>query len=235
MKLDLSLTALATAYAFFLGISYLYGFWDVFNIGYSIIIHFISPLDIFKAAIIPSVAILFYMSLHINSIDMDKLYKDTHLEKVNSGEKWKNFKSNFIFVSIVAMTIIGTLAYKGFYLNEAPYKQSSNNFFISYIIWLSLFTTNSFIPRINSNLRCIFLLILVFLPSTVYLTGVINGLSMKKQETNISALTDKNCPYFDNPKFIASYSEKTILYSPVMDAICITTPDFIRIRSEPKK
>lgn len=230
-RLDVSITAFATAYAFALGIAYLKGFWACFDLDFAVMFKFISPLDVLKAALLPVLAMMVSSAGLIYAFDLDELHEDTFNKKLEQNSRWKVMKPVYIFAFPCILLVISLFIFFSIYFSIYTYFNAIYPIILSATAWTLFISSRKILANINHVTRIVIITAFIFMPSLVYCYGLIDGVDAKKGNKPVESLLANNCSYFPNPQFISAYSSNLILYSPSVNAICITPVETIRLRT----
>lgn len=219
-----------------MGIAYLWGYWEAFDIGITTVISFMSPADIFKAALIPLFVSFTSIALSLQNIDLDTFRKDSYGSLITQkGGKFRALKWIIILTFIPTLLICTSYAYMFIKSDKQIYFSVLMAWIWSYGIYVIILLSTSILPKINYLQRAMILGSLIYLIVGSYTIGVNNGVKIANGNGNgngkVSVLTDKPCSYFQNPTFIANYNERIFLYSHFNNAICITRAETIRLKS----
>lgn len=227
MRFDLSLTALATAFAFLLGFVHLAGFWSNFEIGITTIFSFTSAIDILKAAFLPSLLIVLFSCAHVNLWDPDNYGAHTYKIMRHNEKFWGRIMTGPIICGAFCALYIFMLMTSYYETSLSQFKLLAFATGFGWIMFTTITMMGSILPNLNITTRSFIFALIIFSPHLLYMMGLNKSFDIINGKDTVVVVSDKHCSSSPSIKFryIASYSDKILSYSPDNKSVCISNYD----------
>ncbi|MHA0974447.1 hypothetical protein ACR9HQ_13320 [Enterobacter ludwigii] len=226
-------STLITAYALFISISYLWGFWGHFDIN---ILNYISVSDIIKSAIWPMIIALamYLIQVAMNNYNGPRTDISVKYSEMEKGEKF-DYILRYSYAIIMACLVLASVIYNLITGNKMI-RYAAIGWILASIVFFTTSRNKDLMAYIPFKNKALFYSIFCFLPVFFLSRGVFEGDKILAGENTFLVESDSLCSSKENDKYryIDVMADKAFALSLKDKSICIFKFENLKLIRENK-